>query len=175
MAWFHPEFYHRVLAYSPTVVNQQWPHNPALPGGAWEYHSPWAGPPVADLDVEGDPRLEDEHPLRRAAHSQQPVKPIRIWFEAGDQDLFYPVTPVADGMHDWTLADERFAKVLADKGYHYQFLFSRNAHHVDKATVARPARPSRKVERGSVGERTMIVPFSDPNNSYPASTPCACR
>ena len=27
-------------------------------------------------------------------------------------------------------------KSLADKGYHYQFLFSRNAHHVDKATVA---------------------------------------
>jgi hypothetical protein len=34
MAWFHPELYHRVLAYSPTVVNQEWPHNPALPGGA---------------------------------------------------------------------------------------------------------------------------------------------
>jgi hypothetical protein len=65
-----------------------------------------------------------------------PTKPIRIWFETGDQDLFYPVTPVADGMHDWTLADERFAKVLADKGYHYQFLFARNAQHVDKATVA---------------------------------------
>src|SRR6202034_4817329 len=53
MAWFHPELYHRVLAYSPTVVNQQWPHNPALPGGAWEYHSAWAGPPVANLSVEG--------------------------------------------------------------------------------------------------------------------------
>ena len=56
-----------------------------------------------------------------------PTKPIRIWFETGDHDLFYPVTPVADGMHDWVLADERFAKVLADKGYHYQFLFARNA------------------------------------------------
>jgi hypothetical protein len=43
---------------------------------------------------------------------------------------------VADGMHDWVLADERFAKVLADKSYHYQFLFARNAQHVDKATVA---------------------------------------
>ena len=38
MAWFHPELYHRVLAYSPTMVNQQWPHDPALPGGAWEFH-----------------------------------------------------------------------------------------------------------------------------------------
>jgi hypothetical protein len=26
MAWFHPELYRRVLAYSPTFVNQQWPH-----------------------------------------------------------------------------------------------------------------------------------------------------
>jgi enterochelin esterase-like enzyme len=43
MAWFHPELYHRVLAYSPTMVNQQWPHSTALRGGAWEYHSPWAG------------------------------------------------------------------------------------------------------------------------------------
>jgi len=34
MAWFHPELYRRVLAYSPTMVNQQWPWNPALRGGA---------------------------------------------------------------------------------------------------------------------------------------------
>ena len=39
-------------------------------------------------------------------------------------------------MHDWTQADERFAKVLAAKGYHYQFLFARNAVHVDKGVVA---------------------------------------
>jgi len=43
MAWFHPELYRRVLAYSPTMVNQQWPYDPSLRGGAWEYHSPWAG------------------------------------------------------------------------------------------------------------------------------------
>jgi hypothetical protein len=68
-----------------------------------------------------------------------PVKPIRIWFETGDQDLFYPVTPMADGMHDWVLADERFAKVLADKGYHYQFLFARNAQGSNAACGARMA------------------------------------
>src|SRR5262245_18575143 len=26
MAWFYPELYHRVLAFSPTMVNQQWPY-----------------------------------------------------------------------------------------------------------------------------------------------------
>src|ERR1035441_2816733 len=29
MAWYHPELYHRVLTYSGTYVNQQWPSNPA--------------------------------------------------------------------------------------------------------------------------------------------------
>src|SRR5439155_27361392 len=31
-----------------------------------------------------------------------PVKPIRYWFEMGDQDLFYPNPTIPDGMHDWT-------------------------------------------------------------------------
>src|SRR5580698_4566363 len=28
MDWYHPELYHRVLTYSCTFVNQQWPYNP---------------------------------------------------------------------------------------------------------------------------------------------------
>jgi putative esterase len=135
MAWFHPELYHRVLAYSPTVVNQQWPYNPALPGGAWEYHSAWAGPPVATLNVEGVNVTKTDTHFGSPLIPNSPTKPIRVWFETGDRDLFYPAAPIADGMHDWVLADERLAKALADKGYHYQFLFSRNAQHVDKATV----------------------------------------
>jgi hypothetical protein len=39
-------------------------------------------------------------------------------------------------MHDWTLSAALMAKVLADKGYHYQYLFARNAKHVDRPTVA---------------------------------------
>ena len=34
MAWNHPEWYQRVISYSGTYVNQQWPYNPATPGGA---------------------------------------------------------------------------------------------------------------------------------------------
>lgn len=64
------------------------------------------------------------------------IKPIRYWFEMGDQDLFYPNPTIPDGMHDWTLSAALMAKVLADKGYHYQFLFARNAKHVDRPTVA---------------------------------------
>jgi enterochelin esterase family protein len=104
MAWYHPELYHRVLTYSGTYVNQQWPYNPATPHGAWEYH-------------------ENLIP-------NSPTLPLRIWMEVGDRDLLNP-NVMRDGMHDWVLANERMANVLAAKGYHYQFVFARNAGHVD--------------------------------------------
>ncbi|HEX5399593.1 MAG TPA: alpha/beta hydrolase-fold protein [Verrucomicrobiae bacterium] len=103
MAWYHPELYHRVLTYSGTYVNQQWPSNPATPHGAWEFH---------------------EHLI-----PDNPAKPIRIWLEVGDRDLFNP-NVMRDGMHDWVVANENMARVLAAKGYHYQFIFARNAGHV---------------------------------------------
>ena len=106
MAWYHPELYHRVLTYSGTYVNQQWPWNPETPHGAWEFH---------------------EHLLPNS-----PVKPIRIWMEVGDRDLLNP-NIMRDNMHDWVVANEDMAKVLAAKGYHYQFVFARNAGHTDRA------------------------------------------
>jgi iron(III)-enterobactin esterase len=109
MAWYHPEWYHRVLSYSGTFINQQWPSNPESPHGAWEYH---------------------EHLI-----PQSPKKPIRIWMEVGDRDLFNP-NAMRDNMHDWVLANERMAQVLAAKHYHYQFVFAENAGHVDRPTKA---------------------------------------
>ena len=106
MAWYHPELYHRVLTYSGTFVNQQWPYNPQTPHGAWEFH---------------------EHLI-----PNNPAKPLRIWMEVGDRDLLNP-NIMRDNMHDWVVANEQMAKVLAAKGYHYQFLFARNAGHVDHA------------------------------------------
>lgn len=105
MAWYHPELYHRVLSYSGTFVNQQWPWNAQTPHGAWEFH---------------------ENLIPKSS-----VKPIRIWMEVGDKDLLNP-NVMRDEMHDWVVANERMAKVLADKGYHYQFVFARNAVHVDR-------------------------------------------
>lgn len=135
MAWFHPELYRRVLAYSPTMVNQQWPWNPALRGGAWEYHSAWTGPSGPNLTVKGGALTLSEAPGTPLI-SSAPRKPIRYWFAMGDQDLFYPNPAIPDGMHDWTLSAALMAKVLAAKGYHYQYLFARNAKHVDSRTLA---------------------------------------
>lgn len=136
MAWFHPELYHRVLAYSPTMINQQWPHNPALPGGAWEFHSEWPGPPHPKFEVHGF-NLPEPTQLHAGAPliPNSPGKPIRYWFECGDRDLFYPVPAMTDGMHDWVLANENMARVLAAAGYRYQYVFARNAGHVDGPTL----------------------------------------
>jgi iron(III)-enterobactin esterase len=106
MAWYHPELYHRVLTYSGTYVNQQWPTDPKTPHGAWEFH---------------------EHLIPAS-----PRKPLRLWLEVGDRDNFNP-NAMRDNLHDWVLANENMARVLADKGYHYQFLFARNAGHTDRA------------------------------------------
>ncbi len=42
--------------------------------------------------------------------------------EVGDKDLFNP-SVMRDNMHDWVAANENMAKVLAAKGYRYQFVF----------------------------------------------------
>jgi enterochelin esterase-like enzyme len=102
MAWYRNDLYHRVLSYSGTYVNQQWPYNAETPGGAWEYH--------------------------RSILPKSAAKPIRIWLHVSDRDNFSE----SDGMHDWVLANQRMASVLAEKGYKYQFVFARNAGHCDR-------------------------------------------
>jgi enterochelin esterase-like enzyme len=109
MAWYHPDLYRRVLTYSGTYVNQQWPWNPATPQGAWGFHQTLI-------------------PKSRR-------KPLRLWLEVGDRDLYTP-NLMRDNMHDWVVANENMARVLAAKGYPYQFLFARNAGHVDRAVRA---------------------------------------
>ena len=49
-----------------------------------------------------------------------------------DRDLYNPNT-MRDGLHDWVLGNQRMARVLAEKGYDYQFSFVRNAGHCDPA------------------------------------------
>jgi len=107
MAWYRTDLYHRVLSYSGTYVNQQWPPNPETPGGAWEFH--------------------------RTLIPNSPTKPIRIWMHVSDRDLYNP-NAMRDNMHDWVVANENLATVLAAKKYHYQFVFARNAGHCDRAT-----------------------------------------
>jgi enterochelin esterase-like enzyme len=106
MAWFHPEWYHRVISYSGTFVYQQWPYNAATPHGAWGYHE--------------------------TIIPQSPKKPLRLWLQVGDRDNYSG----RDGMHDWVLANHRMAAVLEAKGYAYQYVFCLNCGHTDRAVKA---------------------------------------
>ena len=105
MAWYHPEWYHRIVSYSGTYVNQQWPWNAANPGGAWDYHD--------------------------GIIANAKKKPIRIWMHVGDRDLYNP-NVMRDDMHDWVAANHRMAKVLKDKGYEYQYSYALDSGHCDK-------------------------------------------
>jgi enterochelin esterase-like enzyme len=102
MAWYHPELYRRVITTSGTFVNQQWPFDPATPGGAWDLHA----------------RLIP----------QSPARPIRLWMGVGDRDNYNP-NVMRDDMHDWVEANHRMATVLAAKGYRYQYVFALNVGH----------------------------------------------
>ena len=102
MAWYHPEWYHRVLTTSGTFVNQQWPFNPETPGGAWDFHDKLI--------------------------PQSEKKPLRIFMAVGDRDNYNP-NVMRDGMHDWVEANHRMARVLAAKGYEYVYLFCLDNGH----------------------------------------------
>ena len=117
MAWYRTDLYHRVLTYSGTYVNQQWPWNPETPGGAWDFH--------------------------KTLIPNSPKKPIRLWMHVSDRDNFND----SDGMHDWVLANQLMAKVLADKGYDYQFLFTQQR---------RPLRPRRQAADAAAGARVAV-------------------
>ena len=106
MAWYRTDLYHRVLSYSGTFVYQQWPYNAETPHGAWNFHE--------------------------TLIPNSPKKPLRIWMHVSDRDNLN----TRDDYHDWVLANEHMARVLAAKGYPYQFVFAKNAGHCDRGVKA---------------------------------------
>jgi enterochelin esterase family protein len=107
MAWFRPDLYHRVLTYSGTYVDQQSPKNADSPHGAWEYH---------------------EHLIPKSD-----AKPLRVWLQVGEKDNGYQRNEAS--LHNWVLANERMAAALKAKDYHYRYVFSAGAGHVDRKVV----------------------------------------
>ena len=107
MAWFHPELYRRVLSYSGTFVNQENPPHPDVSRGAWEYH--------------------------QTLIPNAPVKPIRIWMHVSENDL--GANREEASLHNWVTANQHMAAALRMKGYHYRYIFSEGAGHVDPAVI----------------------------------------
>ena len=108
MAWFHPEWYRKVLSYSGTFVNQASPADSTTPDGAWDFHA----------------RLIP----------QSPSKPIRVWMEVGEKDLHWQDPESTH--HNWPMANDRMASALKAKGYDYQYVIAKDAGHVDGNVIA---------------------------------------
>jgi enterochelin esterase family protein len=107
MAWFHPELYRRVLVISGTFVGQA--RNPeTAPHGAWEYHENFI--------------------------PKSPAKPLRVWLQVADRDN--GANGASSGFGNWVIANQRMAQELKAKGYHYQFVFTKDAGHVDRPVRA---------------------------------------
>jgi enterochelin esterase-like enzyme len=108
MGWFQPDKFHRVIAYSATLVAQQdanAPEKAMYPDGAWDYHSDLS------LIANADP------------------KPLRIAINANQNDNGAGTGEA--GKHDWLLANQRTAAALKLKNYHYRFVMGMGASHCD--------------------------------------------
>lgn len=103
MAWYCPDLYRRVLSYSGTYCNQQWPESRRTPHGAWEYH---------------------ENLIPRAKR-----KPLRIWLHVSEQDNGHDRDD--SSYHNWVRANRLMAEELKKKEYAYRFVFSKKSGHVD--------------------------------------------
>jgi iron(III)-enterobactin esterase len=120
MAWFRPDLFSRVVAYSTTLVAQQNPKSAeaaTYPDGAWEYHS---GLELIKNDDKGRDKL------------------LRIFINANENDN--GATAEASGKHNWLLANTRTAAALKAKGFHYKFIEGMGQGHcggsVKSATLA---------------------------------------
>ncbi len=109
MAWFRPDLFRRVLAYSGTFVDQQdddAPEEAKYPLGAWEYHSS----------------------MKLIETSEK--KPLRLFTHVSENDL--RAKDPESTYHNWVMAGERTAAALKAKGYHHRFVFSRATGHCDR-------------------------------------------
>lgn len=108
MAWFKPDKFRRVIAYSATLVDQQdddAPEEAMYPLGAWDYHS------------------------GKALVANSPIKPLRIFINANQNDN--GATQAETSTRNWLSANRRMAAALKAQGYHYRFVYGLAAGHCD--------------------------------------------
>ena len=109
MAWFRPDLFRRVIAYSGTFVDQQdddAPEEAQFPYGAWEYHSS----------------------MKLIANG--PKKPLRIFTHVSENDL--RAKDPESTQHNWVMAGNRTADALREKGYDHRYVFSKATGHCDR-------------------------------------------
>ena len=61
------------------------------------------------------------------------AKPLHVWMEVAENDIGAH-TPLSK-RRNWVIANQRISAVMKTKGYHYQFVFAKNAGHVDARVI----------------------------------------
>ena len=147
-------------------ARSRWPGSTrALPAGALLLRDLREPAVAAQPGVAAQRLLRDVHETSSPAHRlaarrvgiprhlipNSPPKPIRVWMHVSERDNRF--TDREETWHNWVLANERMAAALKAKGYKYQYVYSQDSRHVDRAVVAQTlARSARMAVAGiSVG------------------------
>jgi hypothetical protein len=85
---------------------------------------------------EGAPRGAWEYPDNFIPNTEK--KPLRIWLEVAERDN----GAGSGGTNDWVIANIRMAEALKAKGYPYQFVYAKEAGHVDRPVRAMTLAPA---------------------------------
>jgi enterochelin esterase-like enzyme len=118
MAWWHNDYFRKVITYSGTFIDQASPENPLYPHGCACYH---------DVDP-ANPAAPPNGLIMQATTN----KPIRMWLESAQND-----NQVGGGLyHDFRLASQRMAASFKAKGYHYHYDYAQGAGHDDGRVIA---------------------------------------
>lgn len=149
MAWWHPDLFRRVIAFSGTFVNQV-PASSPFPHGCWIYHDkdPYdmAAPNgliVARCESATQPNAGSSNPgpcdtplteaactaVAGCAWNATVNKPIRVWHESGTNDAGAGGQP--GSYRNFDLANQRMAAAFEKRGYHYHYDHALGAGHVD--------------------------------------------
>jgi len=145
MAWWHPEYFNRVITFSGTFVNQV-PASSPFPHGCWVYHD------VDPYDADAATGLIVQHcagaptgcatPLSKTTCEgvggctwvTSGMQPLRMWLETAQNDMGAGSGP--SSYRDFRLANQRMALALETMGYHYHFDYALSAGHLDGDVVA---------------------------------------
>jgi iron(III)-enterobactin esterase len=119
MAWFHPDLFARVIAFSGTFVRQASPEDPLYPHGCWSYHD------YDPYDATAPNGLIVKEPT---------TKPLRVWLEVAQNDMGSGSGPTS--YRDFKLANQRMAASLKLKSYHYHFDYALGAGHFDGGVIS---------------------------------------
>ncbi len=148
MAWWHPDLFRRVLAFSGTYVNQV-PAGSPFPHGCWVYHDvdPYnAAQPNGLIVQHCEPASGDmgssnpgpcDTPLSKSAceavsgcsWNTTVNKPLRVWLQSSTNDLGSGGAPGT--YRNFDLANQRMAAALKARRYPYHYDHALGAGHVD--------------------------------------------